>query len=115
MGYVKIPGNYPLSFDIKPAGVLSEKSSIIHFWNLSIRFSGIGYTGAGFNNIRIPADRTSHIQVNAFGLQVEVLLNFQFYELNLSLVKELTLYSCLLQSCYSCKTIPRLIKTSLYL
>jgi hypothetical protein len=59
MGYVKIPANYSLSFNIKPLGVLSEKSSIIHFtnneqqstqlpaiWflpntnNLSIRFSG---------------------------------------------------------------------------
>jgi hypothetical protein len=42
---------------------------------LSIRFSGTGYTDAGFNNINIPADGTSQTQINAIGLQVEVLLN----------------------------------------
>jgi hypothetical protein len=88
-GYVHIPTDYSLSFDIEPLGLIESWGSIIHFtqngqdssrlpgiWfhpntnELTIRFSG-----TGFNNIKIPFGVASNIQINAVGLKVEVMVN----------------------------------------
>jgi hypothetical protein len=94
VGYVNIPADFSLSFDITPKGIISESGSIIHLtgngkdnsrlpgiWflpnsrNLYIRFSGFGYWDLGFTNVLLSTNATTQVQVNTVGLYIEVLLN----------------------------------------
>jgi hypothetical protein len=96
VGYVNIPSDFSLSFDITPKGIISGWGSIIHFtgngkdlsrfsgiWfhpntnNLSISFSGVGYSlyGLGFTNVLLPANPKTQVQVIAVGVNIELLFN----------------------------------------
>jgi hypothetical protein len=94
LGKVNIPNDFSLSFNLNPKGIISESGSIIRFTgngisvsqlpairflpntnSLHIRFSGVEYWDLGFTNVLLPTNAKTHIQVNAGGVSIELLLN----------------------------------------